>query len=87
MQSQLQSYGSHTNITVTYDDANNTISFTGSNSVTGGDGLDLTGTTMSVNTSNGITTNSDNVVLDYETTSTAPTGVGSTSTGHLWFVI
>ena len=79
--------GSHTNITVTYDDANNTISFTGSNSVTGGDGLDLTGTTMSVNTSNGITTNSDNVVLDYETTSTAPTGVGSTSTGHLWFVI
>ena len=79
--------GTHTNITVSYDDANNTISFTGSNSVTGGDGLDLTGTTMSVNTSNGIKTDSDNVVLDYETVSSAPSSVGSTSNGHLWFVI
>lgn len=79
--------GTHTNITVSYDDANNTISFTGSNSVTGGDGLDLTGTTMSVNTSNGIKTDSDNVVLDYETVSSAPSSVGSTASGHLWFVI
>lgn len=79
--------GTHTNITVTYNDANNTLSFTGSNSVTGGNGLTLTGTDMSVNTSNGVKITSDNVVLDYETTSTAPSSVGSTSTGHLWFVI
>lgn len=43
--------------------------------------------TLSVNGSNGITTSGDNVVLDYETVSSAPTGVGSTATGHLWFVI
>jgi hypothetical protein len=42
---------------------------------------------MGANTSNGITTNSDNIELDYEVVSTAPTAVGSTSTGHLWFVI
>jgi hypothetical protein len=79
--------GSHTNITISYDDANNSLSFTGSNSVTGGAGLDLTGTTMSVNTSNGIKIDGDDVELDYETVSSAPSGVGSTSTGHLWFVI
>jgi hypothetical protein len=79
--------GTHTNITVSYDDNSNTLSFTGSNSVTGGDGLTLTGTDMSVNTSNGVKISGDNVVLDYETTSTAPSSVGSTSTGHLWFVI
>ena len=43
--------------------------------------------TLSVNGSNGITTSGDNVVLDYETVSTAPSSVGSTATGHLWFVI
>jgi hypothetical protein len=43
--------------------------------------------TLSVNGSNGITTSGDNVVLDYETVSSAPSSVGSTATGHLWFVI
>lgn len=43
--------------------------------------------TIDLNTSNGLTVNSNSVQLDYETTSTAPTQVGSTSTGHLWFVI
>ena len=43
--------------------------------------------TIDLNTSNGLTVNSNTVQLDYETTSTAPTQVGSTSTGHLWFVI
>ena len=79
--------GTHTNITVSYDDFSNTLSLTGSNSVTGGDGLTLTGTTMSVNTSNGVKIDGDDVELDYETTSTTPSSVGSTSTGHLWFVI
>lgn len=43
--------------------------------------------TIDLNTSNGLTVSSNSVQLDYETTSTAPTQVGSTSTGHLWFVI
>jgi hypothetical protein len=43
--------------------------------------------TLSVNTSNGIKIDGDDVELDYETTSTTPTSVGSTATGHLWFVI
>ena len=43
--------------------------------------------TLSVNTSNGIKIDGDDVELDYETVSSAPSGVGSTSTGHLWFVI
>jgi hypothetical protein len=42
---------------------------------------------MSANTSNGIEINSDNIELDYETVSSAPSSVGSTATGHLWFVI
>ena len=57
--------------------------------ISGGDGLAFNGGTgvMDANTSNGITTSSDNIVLDYETVSVAPSSVGSTSTGHLWFVI
>lgn len=59
------------------------------NAISGGDGLAFNGGTgvMDANTSNGITTSSDNIVLDYETVSVAPSSVGSTSTGHLWFVI
>ena len=57
--------------------------------ISGGDGLNFDSGTgvMGANTSNGITTSSDNIVLDYETVSVAPSSVGSTSTGHLWFVI
>ena len=42
---------------------------------------------LSVNTSNGVTITGNNVQLDYETVNSAPSSVGSTSTGHLWFVI
>jgi len=87
----------HSNITVTYDDNANTLSFSAAaqygdsdvqSYLSGGDGLTLGGSgEFSVNTSNGVKIDSDNVVLDYETVSTAPSGVGSTSTGHLWFVI
>jgi hypothetical protein len=88
----------HSNITVSYDDANNTLAFSAGatysdsdarSAISGGDGLTYNSSTgvMGANTSNGITTNSDNIELDYEVVSTAPTGVGSTSTGHLWFVI
>ena len=59
------------------------------NAISGGDGLAYNSSTgvMSANTSNGIEINSDNIELDYETVSSAPSGVGSTATGHLWFVI
>jgi len=88
-----------TGITVAYDDNANTITITNDNTaditgITAGDGLGgsaLTGPvpTLSVNIGGigGVKTDSDNVVLDYETTSSVPTAVGSTATGHLWFVI
>ena len=54
----------------------------------GGNDDPLDGTiTIDLNTGDGLTVSSNTVQLDYETTSTAPTQVGSTSTGHLWFVI
>ena len=42
---------------------------------------------ISVNTAEGIKIDGDNVVMDKTITGSAPSGVGSTSTGHLWFVI
>ena len=88
----------HSNITVSYDHANTTLAFSAAaeygdsdarGAISGGDGLTYNSSNgvMGANTSNGITTNSDNIVLDYEVVSSAPTVVGSTSTGHLWFVI
>ena len=88
----------HSNITVTYDDAANTLAFSAAaqygdsdarGAVSGGDGLAYNSSTgvFAVNTSNGIEINSDSVELDYEIVSTAPTGVGSSATGHLWFVV
>jgi len=90
--------GTHSNITVTYDDAANTMSFSAAaqyadsdarGAVSGGDGLAYNSTSgvFAVNTSNGIEINSDSVELDYEIVSSAPSGVGSTATGHLWFVV
>ena len=57
--------------------------------ISGGDGLAYNSSTgvMSANTSNGIEINSDSIELDYETVNSAPSSVGSTATGHLWFVI
>jgi len=88
----------HSNITVTYDDAANTLAFSAAaqygdsdarGAVSGGDGLAYNSSSgvFAVNTSNGIEINSDSVELDYEIVSTAPSGVGSTATGHLWFVV
>ena len=42
---------------------------------------------ISVNTSEGVKIDGDNVVMDKTIVSTAPSGVGSTSSGHLWFVV
>ena len=50
-------------------------------------GVTVGAASLSVNTSNGVTITGNNVQLDYETVNSAPTVVGSTSTGHLWFVI
>ena len=56
--------------------------------LSGGAGLALSGSgSFSVNTSNGVKIDGDDVELDYEVVSSAPSGVGSTSVGHLWFVI
>ena len=88
----------HSNITVSYDDANNTLAFSAAaqygdsdarSAISGGDGLTYNSSNgvMAANTSNGVKINSDNIELDYEVVSSAPTVVGSTSTGHLWFVI
>ena len=88
---------SHSNITVTYDDANNTLAFSAAaqygdsdvqSYLSGGSGLTLSGSgSFSVNTSNGVKIDGDDVELDYEIVSSAPSGVGSTSTGHLWLVV
>ena len=42
---------------------------------------------ISVNTSEGVKIDGDDVVMDKTIVSTAPSGVGSTSSGHLWFVV
>ena len=57
--------------------------------LSGGDGIDYTSGTGVIKTdhANGLTINSGKIELDYETVSSAPSGVGSSATGHLWFVI
>ena len=82
---------------LTYNSSTGVISFTQTegditaittNSSSGLSGGVTTGAaSLSINTSNGVKKVSNNVVLDYETVSSAPSSVGSTSTGHLWFVI
>ena len=59
------------------------------NALSGGDGIDYNSSSGVIKTdhSNGLTIDSGEIVLDYETVSSAPSGVGSTATGHLWFVI
>jgi len=42
---------------------------------------------ISVNTAEGVKIDGDNVVMDKTIVSSAPSGVGSTSSGHLWFVV
>ena len=52
-------------------------------------GVTVGAASLNVSTSNGVTipSGTNNVQLDYETVSSAPSVVGGTSTGHLWFVI
>ena len=74
-------HSDHSNITVVYDDANDKITLSAAAQYGDSDvDAHLSG-------SNGVSYSSGSISLDYETTSTAPTGVGSTATGHLWFVI
>lgn len=82
---------------LTYDSSTGVISFTQTegditaittNSSSGlAGGVTVGAASLSVNTSNGVTITGNNVQLDYETVNSAPSSVGSTSTGHLWFVI
>ena len=57
--------------------------------VSGGDGIAYNSSTgvISNDVENGIIIAGGKTELDYETVSSAPSGVGSTATGHLWFVI
>lgn len=88
-----------TGITLTYDDNANTLTISGSaqygdsdvdsrlDANAGGSGLSSSGGTLSVNTSNGVKIDGDDVELDYEVVSTAPSSTSGTQVGHLWFVI
>lgn len=91
-----------TGINLSYDDNANTLTITGSaqygdsdvqSYLSGGAGLTLGGSgSFSVNTSNGVKIDGDNVELDYEVISSsslggsAPDGTGD-AIGHLYFVI
>ena len=86
-----------TGITLSYNDSADTLTITGvaqyGNSdvqsyLSGGAGLAMSGSgAFSVNTSNGVKIDGDDVELDYDIVSSAPTGVGSSSGGHLWLVV
>lgn len=52
-----------------------------------GNGLAHSTGVLSINTRKGVKINSDFVESDYEVVSTAPTGVGGTNDGHLWYVV
>jgi trimeric autotransporter adhesin len=95
---QMITSAAHSNISVSYDDGLGTLTFTAGATyadsdaraaVSGGNGLAYNSSTgvFSANTSNGIEINSDSIELDYEIVNSAPASAGSTSTGHLWFVI
>lgn len=91
-----------TGISLSYDDNANTLTITGSaqygdsdvqSYLSGGAGLSLSGSgSFSVNTSNGVKLDGDDVELDYEVISSsslggsAPDGTGD-AVGHLYFVI
>ena len=91
-----------TGISLSYDDNANTLTITGSaqygdsdvqSYLSGGAGLSLSGSgSFSVNTSNGVKIDGDDVELDYEVISSsslggsAPDGTGD-AVGHLYFVI
>lgn len=86
-----------TGISTSYDDNAGTLTINGSaqygdsdvqSYLSGGSGLAMSGSgVFSVNTSNGVKIDGDDVELDYEIVNSAPSSAGSTSTGHLWFVV
>ena len=86
-----------TGISTSYNDAAGTLTINGSaqygdsdvqSYLSGGSGLAMSGSgVFSVNTSNGVKIDGDDVELDYEIVNSAPSSAGSTSTGHLWFVV
>ena len=57
--------------------------------LSGGDGISYNSSTGEIanDVENGVIISGGKTELDYETVSSAPSGVGSTATGHLWFVI
>jgi len=57
--------------------------------LSGGDGITYNSSTgaISNDVENGVIISGGKTELDYETVSSAPGSVGSTATGHLWFVI
>ena len=102
----LLDHNGHSNITASYEDANDKIILTaapqyGDDDVAdltvGGTGITETYTgdgnslTFSTDPGDGLKNSgsgvSDKIMLDYEIVSNAPTSVGSTDVGHLWFVI
>ena len=91
----ILNHSNHTNLTVskTGDELRFTAAATYGDSdvqsyLSGGAGLTMSGSgSFSVNTSNGVKIDGDDVELDYEIVSSAPGSVGSSSTGHLWFVV
>ena len=91
----ILNHSNHTNLTVskTGDELRFTAAATYGDSdvqsyLSGGAGLAMSGSgSFSVNTSNGVKIDGDDVELDYEIVSSAPGSVGSSSTGHLWFVV
>ena len=77
-------------IDLVYDDAANTL--TVHSDIEGGAGMlattEATGeNTINIGAGKGVKVNADDVQLDYEVTNSTPGSVGSTSDGHLWFVI
>ncbi len=59
------------------------------NAMSGGDGITFNTSSgaIAADVENGVIISGGKTELDYETVSSAPSGVGSTATGHLWFVI
>ena len=77
-------------IDLSYDDSANTLTI--HSDIEGGSGLlavtEATGlNTINIGAGKGVKVNADDVQLDYEVTNSTPGSVGSTSDGHLWFVI